>query len=139
MLAILPATPTGIARLVKISLILPAVVASAYSSKGFISAKNVSTFSAVFVSAPKSIKLAPIETKPSGILNKPEPIPAKKEPRLLTPTSLPNSFAVSLSVCLVVSEVSSGNKASTWEVNSTIYPPMQYYKFSVGYRLNLFL
>mgnify|MGYP003644744239 CR=1 FL=1 len=88
MLAILPATPTGIAKLVKISLIFPAVVASAYSSNGFISAKNFSTFSAVFESVPKSIKLAPIETKPSGILNKPEPIPAKKEPKPLTPTSV---------------------------------------------------
>ena len=97
-LAILAATPAGIAILVKISLILPAVVASAYSSNGFIVAKNFSTFSAVFVSAPKSIKFAPIETKPSGILNKPEPIPAKKDPKLLTPTSLPNSLAVSFSV-----------------------------------------
>jgi len=73
--------------LVNISLILPAVVASAYSSNGLIVAKNFSTFSAVFVSAPKSIKFAPIENKPSGILKKPEPIPAKKEPKLLTPTS----------------------------------------------------
>ena len=60
MLAILPATPTGMARLVKISLILPAVVASAYSSKGFISEMIVFAFSGVFVSESKSIKLAPI-------------------------------------------------------------------------------
>jgi len=114
-LAILPATPTGMARLVRISLILPAVVASAYSSKGFMSAKNFSTFSAVLVSAPKSIKLAPIETKPSGILNKPEPIPAKKEPRLLTPTSLPKSLAVSflVSSSIMLSELMSENKLFT--------------------------
>ena len=53
---------------------------------------------------------------PSGILNKPEPIPAKKDPKLLTPTSLPNSLAVSFSVSLVVSDTISGNKASTWEL-----------------------
>ena len=102
MLAILVAAPTGISILVNTSVILPAVVASAYSSKGFMSAKNFSTFSAVFVSAPRSIKLAPIETNHSGILNKPEPIPAKKEPKLLTPTSLPNNLAVSFLVSLAV-------------------------------------
>ena len=91
MLASLAAAPTGTPIFVIISLILPAVVASAYSSKGFIFAKNSSTFAAVLVSAPRSIKFAPKETKPSGILNKPEPIPAKKDPKLLTPTSFPNS------------------------------------------------
>ena len=76
MFANLKATPPGIAKLVTSSVILPAVVASAISSNGFIFAKYSSTSAALLVSAPKSISVAPKENKPSGILNKPEPIPA---------------------------------------------------------------
>ena len=75
-MANLKAAPPGIARLVISSVILPAVVASAISSNGFIFAKNSSTSAAWLVSAPKSISVAPKENKPSGILNKPEPTPA---------------------------------------------------------------
>ena len=72
----LKATPPGIAKLVISSVIFPAVVAAAISSKGFMLAKYSSTSAALLVSAPKSIKVAPNEKIPSGILNKPEPIPA---------------------------------------------------------------
>ena len=48
--AIPPGTPIPI----KVSVILPAAVASAFSSKIFISSKNFSTLADVFVSAPKS-------------------------------------------------------------------------------------
>ena len=65
------------------SVILPAVVASAYSSKGFIFAKNSSTLATLLVSAPKSNNVAPSETKPSGILNRPDPIPASAERKAL--------------------------------------------------------
>ena len=85
LLPALNATPPGIAKLVMSSVILPAVVASAASSNGFIFAKNSSTDAAVFVSAPKSINDAPNENIPSGILNKPEPIPANVD--LIAPTS----------------------------------------------------
>ena len=79
----LKAIPPGTPILTINSVILPAVVASAISSKGFIFAKNSSTSAALFVSAPISIKVAPNETKPSGILNKPEPIPAKADTNAL--------------------------------------------------------
>ena len=106
--------PTGTPMFVITSLILPAAVASAYSSKGFIFAKNSSTFAAVLVSAPRSIKFAPKETNPSGILNKPEPIPAKKDPN----TTYTYLFSKELSCvflffCCNDVEVSSGNKSST--------------------------
>ena len=67
MLAIFAAYPTGTAMFVRTSLIFPAVDASAYSSKGFILAKNSSTSAAVSVPTPKSIKFAPKEKSPSGI------------------------------------------------------------------------
>ena len=79
----LKATPPGTPMLTISSVILPAVVASAISSKGFILAKNSSTSAALSVSAPISINVAPSETKPSGILNKPEPIPAKADTNAL--------------------------------------------------------
>jgi hypothetical protein len=75
----LKANPAGTPMLTISSVILPAVVASAYSSKGFIFAKNSSTLATLLVSAPKSNNVAPSETKPSGILNRPDPIPAKAE------------------------------------------------------------
>ena len=82
----LKAIPPGTARLTISSVILPAVVASAISSKGFTFANHRSTSAALLVSAPRSIKVAPNETKPSGILIKPEARPAKIDCTL--PTSL---------------------------------------------------
>ena len=75
----LKAIPPGTPMLVINSVIFPAVVASANSSKGFIFAKNSSTSAALFVSPPKSINVAPSDTKPSGILKRPEPIPASAD------------------------------------------------------------
>ena len=86
-LPILKAIPPGIAILVISSVILPAVVAAAASSNGLIFAKNSSTSAALLVSAPRSIKVAPRDAIPSGILNKPEPIPAMID--LNVPTSSP--------------------------------------------------
>ena len=77
LLPALNAIPPGTPMLIISSVILPAVVASAASSNGFILSKNSSTDAAVLVSAPKSINDAPNENIPSGILNKPDPIPAK--------------------------------------------------------------
>ena len=73
------AIPPGIPKLIKVSVIFPAVVASAFSSKGFISSKKFSTFAAVLLSVPKSIKLAPNEIAPSGIFIIPEAIPDKTD------------------------------------------------------------
>ena len=104
-LATLNATPPGTPMFVITSLIFPAVVASAYSSKGFIFLQTTSsTFAAVLVSAPRSIKFAPKETNPSGILNKPEPIPAKKDPIVLTSTSFPSAQSFCFSVFVLVQE-----------------------------------
>ena len=86
--AVFAASPAGTARLTNNSDILPAVVCCAYSSKGFISAKNSSTSVAVSVPAPKSINVAPRDTTPSGILKKPEPIPAINVPMLLGLSSI---------------------------------------------------
>ena len=58
------------------SVILPAAVASAASSKGFNSSKYSSTASALFLSTPKSKRVAPNVAAPSNILNTPEPSPA---------------------------------------------------------------
>ena len=58
------------------SVILPAAVASAASSKGFIFSKNASTSSALFLSTPKSIRVAANVAAPSKILKIPEPSPA---------------------------------------------------------------
>ena len=72
--------------LIIVSVIFPAAVASAASSNGFILAKNFSTLAAVFVLAPRSIKFAPSETTPSGILKTPDATPDKIE--RMVPTSL---------------------------------------------------
>ena len=58
------------------SVILPAAVASAASSKGFMSSKYDSTASALFLSTPKSKRVAPNVAAPSNILNTPDPNPA---------------------------------------------------------------
>ena len=79
MLPNLNAYPPGIPKLTTSSVILPAVVASAASSNGLISAKNFSTLSADLVPNPKSIKLAPNDANPSGILNTPEARPDKTD------------------------------------------------------------
>ena len=102
LLPALNATPPGIAKLVISSVILPAVVASAISSKGFIFAKYSSTSAALFVSAPRSISVAPRDTKPSGILKRPEPIPAKTD-------------------CIVLISFSSSPISFTLEFGSTIW------------------
>ena len=57
--------------------ILPAAVASAFSSKSVRSSKNASTSAALFVPAPRSINVAPREKKPLGIAMAPETTPAK--------------------------------------------------------------
>ena len=101
LLPALKAKPPGTARLVIISVSLPAVVASAISSNGFIFAKNFSTSAALLVSAPRSISVAPSDTKPSGILNKPEPKPASTETIVLV------SLSCSASKSLVASPVES--------------------------------
>ena len=59
------------------SVILPAAVASAASSKGFILSKYASTASALSLSTPKSKRVAPKDAAPSNILNTPDPTPAK--------------------------------------------------------------
>ena len=61
------------------SVIFPAAVASAASSKGFILSKYSSTASALFLSIPKSKRVAPRVAAPSNILNTPEPTPANIE------------------------------------------------------------
>ena len=75
--------------LTRSSVILPAAVASAFSSKGFILSKNCSTFAALFVSAPRSISSAPKDTKPSGIFIRPYAMPDRTDST--TPTSLSTS------------------------------------------------
>ena len=76
---ILNARPPGIPMLTISSVILPAAVASAASSKGFILSKYSSTASALFLSTPKSKSVAPNVAAPSNILNTPEPTPASIE------------------------------------------------------------
>ena len=83
---ILNAAPPGIPILTISSVILPAAVASAASSKGFILSKYSSTASALFLSTPRSISVAPKVAAPSNILNTPEPNPANID--LVKPTSL---------------------------------------------------
>ena len=73
---ILNARPPGIPMLTISSVILPAAVASAASSNGFILSKNASTDSALSLSTPKSKRVAPSVAAPSNILNTPEPTPA---------------------------------------------------------------
>ena len=84
-LPILKANPPGIPMLTISSVIFPAAVASAASSKGLISAKNCSTASARSLSTPKSIRVAPKVAAPSKILKTPEPIPAAMD--VARPTS----------------------------------------------------
>ena len=79
----LNATPPGIPMLTINSVILPAVVASAISSNSVRSSKNFSTSAALFVSAPRSIKVAPSEKNPLGIDIIPEPIPANTDCNVL--------------------------------------------------------
>ena len=75
----LNAIPPGIPILTINSVILPAAVASAASSKGLISSKYFSTASALFSSTPRSISVAANVAPPSNILNTPDPKPAKIE------------------------------------------------------------
>ena len=75
-LPILKAAPPGKPKLTINSVIFPAAVASATSSKGLMSSKNASTDSALFLSTPKSKRVAPSVAPPSNILNIPDPIPA---------------------------------------------------------------
>ena len=63
------------------------VLASAVSSKGFISSKNFSTEAAALVPKPRSINSAPKEKAAWGILKIPEPIPAKPASIKLTSSS----------------------------------------------------
>ena len=58
------------------SVILPAAVASAASSKGLISSKYAFTPAPALLSIPKSKEVAPSVAAPSNILNTPEPTPA---------------------------------------------------------------
>ena len=62
--------------LTNVSVILPAVVASACSSNVVRSSKYFSTSAALLVSAPRSMRLAPSDAKPFGIAIRPEPTPA---------------------------------------------------------------
>ena len=92
----------GIPKLTKVSVSLPAVVDSAISSKGLILSKKDSTDAAISVSKPKSINSAPRETNCSGILNRPEPIPAR--PLRMAPyssSSISRSFLSSSSEGLI--------------------------------------
>ena len=73
----LKATPPGTPMLTISSVILPAAVASAASSNGFILSKNSSTASALSLSTPKSKRVAPKLATPSKILNTPDPKPAR--------------------------------------------------------------
>jgi len=59
------------------------------------SSKNASTASALFLSTPKSKRVAPSVAPPSNILNIPEPIPASID--CVTPMSL---FSLISPVCL---------------------------------------
>ena len=70
--AMLNAGTPGTPRLTISSVILPAAVAFAASSKGFILSKKSSTASALSLSTPKSNSVAPSVATPSKILNIPE-------------------------------------------------------------------
>ena len=72
------------------SVILPAAVASAFSSNSVRSSKKASTSDAYLVPAPRSINVAPKEKKPFGIPIKPEATPDNTDsivPILLGPLS----------------------------------------------------
>ena len=64
---ILKPTPPGIPMLTNNSAIFPAVVAAAFSSRLVKSSKYFSTCAALFVPAPRSMRLAPSEKIPLGI------------------------------------------------------------------------
>ena len=57
------------------SVILPAAVASAFSSNSVRSSKNCSTFAALPLSTPRSKSVAPKEKKPFGIAIRPDATP----------------------------------------------------------------
>ena len=86
LLAPLKAKPPGIPMLIRASVILPAAVASAFSSRVVRSSKNASTLAAFPLSTPRSKRLAPKEKKPLGIAIRPEPTPASIDSN--TPTLL---------------------------------------------------
>ena len=94
------ANPPGTPILTNNSVIFPAVVASAISSKTVKSSNHFSTLAALSVSDPKSVRVAPKENKPLGIDIKPDPIPAKTEAILPTSFSGPSS-SVFISLTLV--------------------------------------
>ena len=61
------------------SVILPAAVASAFSSNVVRSSKYCSTLAALFVPAPRSMSVAPNENRPLGIAMAPETIPDRTD------------------------------------------------------------
>ena len=73
------ATAPGTPMLTSASVILPAVVASAFSSKSVRSSNHFSTSAALLVPAPRSINVAPRENNPFGIEIRPDPTPASME------------------------------------------------------------
>ena len=87
--------PPGKPICINASVSLPTALCSAISSKGFKLSKNVSTFAAVLVSAPKSISSAPNDTTPSTVLIKPDPTAA--ENAAAPPTSLGSSKSILVS------------------------------------------
>ena len=89
----LKAKPPGIPMLTNSSVIFPAAVASAFSSRSVRSSNQASTLAALPLSTPRSKRLAPNEKKPLGIDIKPEPTPASIDSN--TPTLL------LLSACLL--------------------------------------
>ena len=75
-LADLKARPPGIPMFTNASVILPAAVASAFSSKVVRSSNHCSTLAALPLLTPRSIRLAPREKNPFGIAIKPDATPA---------------------------------------------------------------
>ena len=74
-LADLKANPPGIPIFTNASVILPAAVASAFSSNSVRSSNHCSTAAALPLLTPRSIRLAPKEKKPFGIAIKPDATP----------------------------------------------------------------
>ncbi len=70
--------------LINSSVIFPAVVAAAFSSKVVRSSNHLSTSAALLVPAPRSMSVAPREKTPLGIDIKPDPMPAKIDSITLT-------------------------------------------------------
>jgi len=73
--ALLNAIPPGIPMFTNASVILPAAVASAFSSNSVRSSNHLSTAAALPLLTPRSIRLAPSEKKPFGIAIKPDATP----------------------------------------------------------------